>query len=83
MSLRSLQRRLRAEGTTFAREVTIARIRLSQTRMLESGDALARIATDVGFASPAVFSVAFRKHVGVSPSAWRESADKDGESKDE
>jgi AraC-like DNA-binding protein len=73
MSLRSLQRKLQAEGTTFQRELTVVRIRIAQSMMLEADTPLARVAVDVGFASPAVFSVAFRKLVGASPKEWRDA----------
>lgn len=71
-SVRSLQRRLRSEGTTFQRELSAVRVRLAQRMMLESEATLSRIASDTGFASAATFSVVFRKHTGKSPSEWRE-----------
>jgi AraC-like DNA-binding protein len=73
MSLRSLQRRLGEEGATFQHELSAGRVRLAQRLMLESDASLARIAFDVGFNSPAVFSVVFRKLVGESPSEWRDA----------
>ncbi|MDH5257393.1 MAG: AraC family transcriptional regulator [Gammaproteobacteria bacterium] len=30
-----------------------------------------KIATDVGYESPAAFSRVFKKHMGISPAAWR------------
>jgi AraC-like DNA-binding protein len=71
MSVRSLQRRLRSERTTFQRELSVVRVRLAQRLMLETDATLSRIAADAGFASPAAFSVVFRKHAGQSPSEWR------------
>jgi AraC-like DNA-binding protein len=42
------------------------------SELLRSGKtSLARIAVDVGYESEASFSRAFKKLVGVSPSAWR------------
>jgi AraC-like DNA-binding protein len=71
---RSLQRDLRAAGTTFAREVARARVRLAQ-RLLAGGDAsLTEIAYEIGCASPQHFSTLFRRVVGVSPSRWRRRA---------
>lgn len=71
LSPRSLQRRLRAAGTTFQSELTAARVRAAQTLMLDSDAPLTRIALDVGFTSPQHFSNQFRRLVGQSPSAWR------------
>jgi AraC-like DNA-binding protein len=72
LSVRSLQRRLRSEGTTFQREVSVVRVRVAQRLMLDTDAPLSRIASDAGFASPATFSVVFRKLAGESPREWRE-----------
>jgi AraC-like DNA-binding protein len=70
-SVRSLQRRLRIEGTSFQRELSIARVRVAQRMMRDTDAPLSRIATDAGFASPAAFSIAFRRQLGLSPTEWR------------
>jgi AraC-like DNA-binding protein len=72
-SVRSLQRRLRSEGTSFQRELNAARVRSAQRLMLESDLPLARIAIVSGFGSAASFSVVFRRHEGLSPSEWRDA----------
>jgi AraC-like DNA-binding protein len=72
VSTRSLQRRLRAEGTTFQRELSLVRVRVAQRLMLETDVPLSRIAMDAGFPSPSTLSISFRKHTGMSPSEWRE-----------
>ena len=42
------------------------------TGLLSSGDAnIASIAAEIGYASEAAFSRAFKKMVGVPPSDWR------------
>jgi AraC-like DNA-binding protein len=71
ISTRSLQRRLRAEGTTFQRELSFVRLRAAQQLMLETDLPLTRIAAEAGFASASALSTSFRKHTGTSPSAWR------------
>lgn len=73
LSVRSLQRRLQAEGTSFQRELAIVRVRVAQNKMLETDMPLAKIAAEVGFASPAAFSLVFRRHEGMTPSEWRDA----------
>lgn len=48
-----------------------ARIRRGQTMLSGSDATLADIAHATGFADPVHFGRMFRKHVGVSPGAWR------------
>jgi AraC-like DNA-binding protein len=72
VSVRSLQRRLRDSGTCFQRELSLVRVDASRRLMRETDAPISRIATDVGFASPAVLSIVFRRHEGLSPSAWRQ-----------
>ncbi len=71
LSARTLQRRLRADGTTFERELNRARVRAAQALMSETDASLTAIAFEVGCASPAHLSVLFRKVTGESPSEWR------------
>lgn len=78
ISARSLQRRLRAEGTSFQRELSIVRIRAAQRMMIETDAPISRIAMEVGFGSPATFSVFFRRHEGESPREWRDRQKKTG-----
>jgi AraC-like DNA-binding protein len=70
---RTLQRRLKIEGTTFRREVNTARIRLAQRLLAETSASIAEIAFDAGYASPAHFSDQFRRRVSESPSEWRKT----------
>ncbi len=71
LAARTLQRRLREEGSSFQEELATARLRSAQRRMLESDAPLTEIAFDAGFASPAHLSTQFRKATGEAPSAWR------------
>jgi AraC-like DNA-binding protein len=68
---RSLQRDLRAVDGSFQRELEEARIRRAKRLMARTQKSLTEIAYDVGCASPQHFSVLFRRHIGVPPSAWR------------
>ena len=68
---RTLERRLRDEGTTFSalldavrHDVAIQLLENTRLPMTEIADAL-------DFADPAVFSRAFRRWRGVAPSTWR------------
>jgi AraC-like DNA-binding protein len=71
MSPRSLQRRLGAEGLSYARLVDQVRF-ADACRMLASGDApLIEIAFDLGYSDPAHFTRAFRRWAGITPSAYR------------
>lgn len=71
ISVRTLQRRLGLEATSFGREVRAACVRRAQRLMLDSSLPLSSIAMDAGFSSPARLSAAFRKIEGTSPTAWR------------
>ena len=72
VSPRTLQRRLRLEGTSFRDEVNVARLRAAQRLLTESRASIAEIAFEVGYASPAHLSEWFRRRMGESPSQWRE-----------
>lgn len=73
LSVRSLQRHLSAEGTSFQRELSMVRVRVAQRLMLDGSTSLAEVAEKAGFSSPAKFSVAFRKVTGTTPSEWRDA----------
>jgi AraC-like DNA-binding protein len=71
VSVRSLQRGLRDENTSFQQELKQAQLQVAQQMLRETDAAITRIAVDLGF-SPAHFSALFRSATGLSPSAWRE-----------
>jgi len=71
---RTLQRKLRDEGTTFRGEVDRARRDRALGRMLDSDDPLTTIAMELGFSSLQSFTDWFRAQVGEAPSAWRNKA---------
>ncbi|HVT09638.1 MAG TPA: helix-turn-helix transcriptional regulator [Polyangia bacterium] len=71
MSQRTLQRRLRALGTSFQRETEKARLRIAKKLMEETDQSLKYIALESGYASLQHFSSSFRARERQSPSAWR------------
>lgn len=71
LAVRTLQRRLRAERTTYRREQAAVQVAVAQ-RWLETTDApITQIAYEVGCSTPQRFSALFKREVGQSPSAWR------------
>lgn len=73
LSARSLQRHLAAEQTSF-REVLDAHRHKTACRRLRASDlSLGEIAAEIGYADQAVFSRAFQRWEGTSPSAWRKA----------
>jgi AraC-like DNA-binding protein len=49
------------------------RMQVAANRLINCTDSIAQVATEVGYASEAAFSRAFKKSVGVSPAAWRQT----------
>ncbi len=72
MSERTLQRRLKEEGTSFQQELNTVQIDTAKRHLLETDMKLTAIAVEVGCASLQHFSSLFRKLVGDSPSTWRD-----------
>jgi AraC family transcriptional regulator len=67
-----LARRFRARTGTSLHQYRLAlRLATARTMILDGADDLTRLALDLGFASPAHFSAAFRTAYGHSPSALR------------
>lgn len=71
MPLRSFQRRLAAEGTSFSALLDAAREALARRLMRQTALSLAEISDALGFAEPAVFTRFFTRRAGAAPSAWR------------
>jgi AraC-like DNA-binding protein len=78
---RSLNRRLRAEDTSFRELMNETRSAVSQHYLAGTGLAIADIATALGYGSTDAFDHAFRRWYGVSPSKWRQSSAKSSQSK--
>lgn len=70
-SVRTLCRRLEAEGTNFQAIKDEVRRDIAIQRLTRTDDALADIAWDVGFDNPTAFHRAFRHWTGSTPTAYR------------
>jgi AraC-like DNA-binding protein len=70
MSPRTLQRRLREEGTSLQAELESLR-RQEALALLARGVAIAEVAWLLGYSEPSAFHHAFKKWTGTSPEAWR------------
>jgi AraC-like DNA-binding protein len=71
LSASALNRRLKAEGTTFARLLDDTRRCLAQRYLFESSLKLTDIAARVGYSELSAFSRAARRWFGASPRAFR------------
>lgn len=81
VSTRSLQRSLRAAGTTY--RIELSTFRVERAKDLLAGDrSMTWIARELGFSTVQHFATAFRRAVGQAPAAWR-SAKVSARSKDE
>ncbi len=81
-SVRTLQRRLRAEATSFARLKHERRLRRARRLLIETREPVTEIATGLGYTDAANFTRAFRRYAGCSPTAFRAAnADLGGEAK--
>lgn len=58
-------------GETPIRYLMRVRVEQGQDELVRSADTVAAIAARCGFASATHFATAFRRHTGLSPSAWR------------
>jgi len=68
---RTLQRRLRAEGTRFQEQLDHVRSALAVNYLREPQFRLADVSELLGYAEQSVFSRSFRRWFGVTPRAWR------------
>ncbi len=71
MSARSLQRRLRASGTTFSQVLEEARAQYARKLLVERESSLNEIAGALGFSEHSAFSRAFKRWTGDTPSRFR------------
>lgn len=71
---RSLNRRLRTEGTNFRELLDSTRSAVSQHYLAGTGLPIADIATALGYGSTDAFDHAFRRWHEVSPRKWRQSS---------
>jgi AraC-like DNA-binding protein len=69
---RTLNRRLNACGISFQELTDQSRFEIAQHLLSNSSMPLTQIAATLGYADASVFSRAFRRWSGMTPSAWRE-----------
>ena len=69
--VRTLQRRLADEGTSFSALVEEVRFARAVRRMADPSAKLIDVAFELGFSDPAHFTRAFRRWAGVSPREFR------------
>ena len=74
MSVRTLNRKLASERTSFQALKDAVRRDVAVQRLSQSGAPIATVAADLGFANAAVFCRAFRQWTGSTPSAYRRGA---------
>lgn len=77
MSARHLRRKLSAVKTTYERLLDEVRMEMAIRLIRESRLSLGRIAYELGFLDPSSFTRAFRRWTGMSPTAFKDSAQKD------
>ncbi len=73
MSVRTLQRGLRAEGVSYGDLVERLRFEAAVSLIRQSNTPIAEIARHLGYAEAAPFSVAFRRWTGQAPSHYRKT----------
>ena len=71
---RTLQRRLKLSGTSFAETVQQARFDLARQWLGDASLKVGDIAAMAGYENPQHFSRAFRKFSGLTPSDYRQLA---------
>ena len=71
MSSRTLQRRLRASGTSFSDLLQQLRARNACQLLRQDGRRLAEIAEALGFSEHSAFTRAFKRWTGASPAQFR------------
>ena len=71
VSLRTLSRRLKSEGTTFKQLANEAQCDVAKQLLADTSMTMAQVSAILDFSEPAAFSHAFRRWSGMTPSAWR------------
>jgi AraC-like DNA-binding protein len=73
-SVRTLQRHLRKEGTTYSEVVDGARCRSALSHLRAEKVNIARLAGQLGFSEHSAFTRAFARWTGTTPTAYRAAA---------
>jgi AraC-like DNA-binding protein len=74
MHRRTLNRRLKAEGTTFRAMLDEVRFELARDMLADSSISIVDVGTALGYADPSAFTRAFRRWAGTPPARWRAGA---------
>jgi AraC-like DNA-binding protein len=74
ISQRTLNRKLRAEGTSFAQERDAVRFTMAKELLATTDMPAGQVALALSYATPSVFVRAFRRWSGMTPTAWRAQA---------
>jgi AraC-like DNA-binding protein len=69
---RTLQRRLQAEGMKYVDIQSVAKCQRAQTMLRRRAISMESISAELGFSDRRAFTFAFKRWMGVSPSAYRE-----------
>jgi len=80
VSNRTLQRKLREEGTSFKDLLRDTRMQLARKYLRSPGRSVVETAYMLGFSEPSTFSRAFKRWTGMAPAEYREAALEDGAS---
>jgi AraC-like DNA-binding protein len=70
-SARTLQRRLREEGTTFAAQLDAVRRERAEAFLRAPDVSISEVSWLLGFAEQSAFTRAFRRWTGIAPTEWR------------
>ncbi|MEM9255432.1 MAG: AraC family transcriptional regulator [Pseudomonadota bacterium] len=73
MSARTLQRKLKEEGTSYKSLLNDTRLELARRYLGERRRSVVETAYSLGFSEPSTFSRAFKRWTGVSPAEYRDS----------
>ena len=68
---RTLARRLAARGTSIGSEISAMRRERASQLLADTDKTVRAVALDVGYPDPAVFSRAFKRWTGMTPSQYR------------
>ena len=74
MHRRTLNRRLKARGTTFQDVLDEVRLEVARQLLADTRAAIDDIAVALGYASASSFTRSFRRWTGATPSQWRRTA---------
>jgi AraC-like DNA-binding protein len=70
-SVRTLQRRLAEEGTTYSELLEEVRYDAAVARLKDSRSTITEVGRQLGYRDPAIFTRAFRRWTGTTPSEFR------------